>query len=141
MRSESRCRTMQKGREEERRGTRAETDAERERDRESERRGTERENKGESGRDGYQVCGRKLSCGYISLPQAAGGTQRLTTRNRRRTEPVDSRQKNIRRICCSSRPVNDGRFAAGKYPPDLFFKPACKRGRFAAGKYPRDLFS
>jgi hypothetical protein len=54
---------------------------------------------------------------------------------------VDSRQKNIRRICCSSRPVNDGRFAAGKYPPDLFFKPACKRGRFAAGKYPRDLFS
>jgi hypothetical protein len=49
----------EKGREEERRGTRAETDAERE------RRGTERENKGESGSDGYQVCGRKLSCGYI----------------------------------------------------------------------------
>ncbi len=79
----------EKGREEERRGTRAETDAERE------RRGTERENKGESGSDGYQVCGRKLSCGYIWSPKRRGGTQSLTTRNRRRTEPAGSLQRKI----------------------------------------------
>jgi hypothetical protein len=119
----------------------AQRQTQRERERGRERRGTERENKGESGSDGYQVCGRKLSCGYISSPKRQGGTQRITTRNRRRTELADSRQKNIRRIYHVATTQRDRRVRCrGKYPPVLILSSQwSEAGGAGAVEYPPDL--
>ncbi|CAM6009876.1 unnamed protein product [Sphagnum balticum] len=95
MRSESRCRTMQKGSEEGRRGTRAETDAQRER--EEARREREQRRERERRLSGLR---EKIILRIYIIPQAAG------------RDPTPNDPK----------PPSDGTggLAAEEYPPDLF---------------------
>jgi hypothetical protein len=72
--------------------------------------------------------GLGISAGSILWPRrkgtggfaAEGNILRFYFFHRRGTRPAGEVRLSIRRICCSSRRVKHGRFAAGKYPPHLF---------------------